>query len=249
VVLDADTSMPIVGVRVSARLPQPAQSSRFATSDNDGRFALDVVPDGAIEVHAERDHYTPANVTVNVSGGASQPVEIRLGKGSSAAVRIVDAGTGTELDAFVSLFDSKNKVVATGMNREEDGAIHIWAGPGQYTARVNATGYLPQSVGVTIPGAEVRVPLARGARLLINSRSGGSFRVTEAVSPPPPTPGVGGYVTGNFLVKVLPGMPMTIEGRTPGTYEVDRVTPDGKTVLNKYTVTLVSGQTATLDVD
>jgi nucleoid-associated protein YgaU len=244
VVLDASTAAPLPGVRVSV-VPPPKNTRLFRTvlSDSDGHFSLDLMPDGAIDIRAEREHYASATTTVTVSGGTAPPVQLRMEKGSEAAVRIVDAQSGAGIDGYVSLMDANNHGIASGMSRGEDGATHVWAAPGDYRASVSADGYLAQSVNVTVPGPEVRVPLMRAARLLIRSKSGGLFRVVPTTAP---SPGAGGTVGAGFLI--TPGNQL-FSNLAPGPCEVDLLGGDRKTVVQKYNVVLIAGQTTTLDAD
>src|SRR5205807_2374854 len=144
VVLDATTGVPLSDVRIYV-VPASQAGSRVwrnATTDSDGRFVLETLPDGTFTLRAEREHYAAALQSITVSGGGTPPIELRLARGQEAVVRLVDSETG--------------------------------ASPGQ--------------------------------RMPFNSLA-------------------------------------------PGVYEVDRVSDDGKTLLQKYSVVLTAGQTANLDVE
>jgi len=243
IALDAATSAPLPDVRVYATPSQPgAKIYRNATTDSDGRFALDALPDGTYTVRGEREHYAAASQTISVSGGSAPPIELRLTRGQEALVRIVDADTGAERDGDVALIDPQTKkfVGSSGSGRGEDGAVHVWAAPGRYTAVVHAGGYLTQNVDLTVPGPEVRVALVRAATLVLTSRGGGRYRLV----PPMRAPGI---VTTTFGIQA--GQHMPFNSLMPGVYEIDKIGDDGKTVLQKYTAVLTAGQTANLDVD
>jgi len=248
VALDAATGAPLPDVRVYATPTTPGlRAGRNAVSDSDGRFTLDTLPDGGFMVRGDREHYATASQAITVSGGAAQPVELRLTRGSDLAVRIVDADNGTAIDGTVTLVDDQKHYLTTGSGRGDDGATHVWAAPGRYTANVHASGYMMESVGVTVPGPEVRVALTRTAALVITSRSGGMFRLASPMMPPS---GVGGVIRDvGRVISVRPGERVPLNSLRPGAMEVDKVSADGKTVLRAYTVTLVAGQTVTLDAD
>jgi protocatechuate 3,4-dioxygenase beta subunit len=246
VVLDATTSVPLPDVRIYI-VPASQAGSRVwrnTTSDSDGRFVLDTLPDGTFNLRAEREHYAAALQSITVSGGGTPPIELRLARGQEAVVRLVDSDTGASLDGNVALIDSQTKKYSgsSGNGRAEDGAIHVWAAPGRYTASIHVNGYLSQNVDVTVPGAEVRVAMTRGATLVLTSRSGGKFRLL-----PPGMSIPAGRVTST--IGVAPGQRMPFNSLAPGVYEVDRVSDDGKTLLQKYSVVLTAGQTANLDVE
>jgi 5-hydroxyisourate hydrolase-like protein (transthyretin family) len=252
VVLDAATGVPLPDVRVFVT-PSSTQGGRVwrnASTDSDGRFTIDTLPDGSYTLRTEREHYAAASQTVTVSGGSTPPIEVRLARGQEAVVRLVDAETGASLDGGVALIDPQTKkyIGSSGMGRAEDGAIHVWAAPGRYTASIHVNGYLTQNVDVTVPGAEVRVAMTRGATLVITSRSGGRFRLIPPGVPPPSGVG-GGVVGGTSGISVGPGQRMPFNSLMPGVYEVDRFSVDGKTLLQKYSVVLTAGQTANLDVE
>ena len=246
VVLDATTGVPLPDVRIYV-VPASQAGSRVwrnATTDSDGRFVLDTLPDGAFTLRAEREHYAAALQSITVSGGGTPPIELRLARGQEAVVRLVDSETGASLDGNVALIDSQTKKYSgsSGNGRAEDGAIHVWAAPGRYTASIHVNGYLSQSVDVAVPGAEVRVAMTRGATLVLTSRSGGKFRLL------PPGMSIPAGRVGS-TIGVAPGQRMPFNSLAPGVYEVDRVSDDGKTLLQKYSVVLTAGQTANLDVD
>lgn len=244
VVLDAASGAPLPDVRVFLTPTGPTQhSGRSAVTDSNGRFVLDVLPDGSYVVRADREHYAPASQPVTVSAGGVAPVELRMNRGSELAVRILDATTGAPLDGMVMLLDEQHKFVTSGNGLGEDGATHVWASPGRFTARVHANGYVDESVDASIPGPELRVPLSRAAALTISSRSGGRFRIgSTTVS----EAGAGGI---SRMIVLRAGDRQTLNNLRAGALQVTKVSDDGKTVLNVYTAVLTAGQTATLDAD
>src|SRR5439155_13244142 len=149
IVLDAATGVPLPDVRVF--ITPAAQGGRVwrnAQTDSDGRFTLDTLPDGSYMLRTEREHYAAASQTLTVSGGSTPPIEVRLARGQEAVVRLVDSETGASLDGGVALIDPQTKkyIGTNGNGRAEDGAIHIWAAPGRYTASAHVNGYLAQNV-------------------------------------------------------------------------------------------------------
>ncbi|HEV2720933.1 MAG TPA: carboxypeptidase regulatory-like domain-containing protein, partial [Thermoanaerobaculia bacterium] len=253
VALDADSGAPLPDVRVYASSSSPdSRSGRNAATDSNGVFSLDALPDGTYTVRGEREHYAAAVQKLTVSGGSSAPIELRLSRGQEAVVRVVDAESGATIDGSVGLIDKQTKKFAgsSGYGRGDDGAIHVWAVPGSYTARVSAMNYMPESVDVVVPGPEVRVALHRGGTITVTSRSGGRFNIV-----PPSAPGgvVGGVITiGSGQgrgVSIPPGGRMSFSSLSAGVYEIDKYADDGKTVARRYTVTLPAGQTVTLDAD
>ena len=258
VVLDADSGAPLPDARVyAAPASQGLRTSRNAMSDSNGAFTLDVLPDGSYTFRAERERYAPASQIVTVSGGSAAPVELRLTRGQEAVIRVVDADSGAPIDAGVALIDEQTKkyVGGSGYGRGEDGAVHVWAAPGRYSAHVNAPAYLNANAEVVVPGPEVRVALQRAGTIVIRSRSGGRFRLVPPAS-------AGGGVVGGIVGGVVggvngprSGISIPAGGNVPlgslaaGVYEIDKLGDDGKTVVRRYSVVLAAGQTVTVDAD
>lgn len=244
IALDAATGAPLPDVRIFAMMTgQGVRTMRNAVSDSEGRFTLDILPDGSYSVRGEREHYAPATQTITVNGSAP-PIELRLSQGTEVAVRIVDAASGAAIDGNVALIDEQKKYVTSGNGRGEDGATHVWAAPGRYTASVHANGYVTENVDAVVPGPELRVALTRAATLAIFSAGGGRFRIGGM---PAPEAGVGGVVSR--LAVLRPGERQTITNLRAGALQVAKMSDDMKSVLKVYTVVLVAGQTATLDAD
>ena len=78
-------------------------------------------------------------------------------------MRVVDAASGRGLEAFMVVRDTATKqVVFNGTTAAgEDGAVRVYTAPGTYEINVTSWGYKPARVTAPMPGAEVRITLAR----------------------------------------------------------------------------------------
>ena len=164
--------------------------------------------------------------------------EVRLDATPSTIVRVVDATTGASLAGDVSATDVEKKTSAGYAHAAAEGAAKLWLAPGHYTLNVTSSGYTSERVDVVVPSPDLRVALQRGGTIL--------FRVHG-----PET---------NYRVRLLVnGLPQRIDfinttfrnaiaGVAPGTYMAEVTGADGKTSHGTYPVTVVSGQTAFVDV-
>src|SRR5262245_62296228 len=53
---------------------------RVTTTDNEGRFALQQLPDGEYELTATLDHFVPMVRTIRLVNGSTEPVVLKIGR-------------------------------------------------------------------------------------------------------------------------------------------------------------------------
>jgi hypothetical protein len=234
-VIDAANGAPIADATVwsqgSRERPVPYQ----ATTDSDGRFILDAVTEGPLELHAStRQAYAPATQTITVASGSAQEVEFKLDRAQATLFRVVDAQSGATMDAFVSISDGSKQIGNGGPTREEDGTIRVYIGPGQYKAYVSARGFVQQSIDFTTPGPEVRVTLSQAGRVMVTAAKQIRFRL---VAPGAPRPFYG--ISNGAMMENVP----------PGSYTLEVLGDDGKTVVKSMPVSVSAGTTTNVSVD
>jgi protocatechuate 3,4-dioxygenase beta subunit len=236
-VVDASTGAPIAGASVWTQPSRDNPMMRQTTTDSDGSFLLEPIPDGSVEVHASsRQHYAPAVQTVTVSGGVASDIEFRLEAGQATAFRVVDAQTGAPMDAFISVSSGKTMTANGGPTRDDDGAIRLYLAPGSYKAFVNARGYIQQTVDFIAPASEVRVVMAVAGRVQLLSAKPTRVRLTSPTAPRQ----YNGMASPNGF---------TMENLAPGNYTLEVYAEDGKTVVKSIPVTVNAGLTTTVNVD
>ena len=109
--------------------------------------------------------------------------------------------------------------------------------------KVNARGYVAQPVDFSAPGPDVRVTLSQGGRVLLVSSKPTRVRLTSSAAAATQSGGrVGRVYTANSM-----GMP--VENLAPGSYVLDVLGGDGKSVLRSMPVMVTAGQTTTVNVD
>ena len=234
-VVDADTGAPIADANIWSQSSRERPIPYTATTDSDGRFILDAVTDGTFELHASsRQQYAPGTQTVTVNNGNAPDVEIRLARAQATGFRVVDAQSGASMDAFISINDGKRQAGSGGPTRDEDGLIRVYVAPGQYKASVNARGYVVQSIDFTAPAAEVRVALSQGGRVTVTAAKQARVRIMTAQRPYIGIANPNGY---------------TMEGIPPGTYTLEVLGEDNKTVVRTMQVSVIAGVTTSVSLD
>jgi hypothetical protein len=173
--------------------------------------------------------------TITVTSGSGPEVELRLERGQPTSFRVVDAQSGAPMDAFISVSDGKKSIANGGPARDEDGAIRLYLTPGQYKAFVSGRGYVQQAVDFSVPGPDVRVALSQAGRVSLTASKQVRVRL---VSPAAPRPYNGVATSTSY----------TIEGIMPGTYTLEVLSDDGKTVIKSMTVAVNAGMTTTVNV-
>ncbi len=239
-VVDAKTGAPLSEAMVTTIGTRDNPVSRQTITDSDGRFALEAVPDGTLDVRASKpERYAPAMQSVTVRGGSTTDVELRLEQAAPMVFRVTDVATGGAIDAMVVVTDANRKpVTQSGGIREDDGGIRVYVGPGQYHATVLARGYSSQSIDFSAPGSDMRVSLQQAGRMIIIGSKPVRVRVVR-------------NETGNRVASVVTatatGSPL--ESLAPGSYQLDVFAADNKTVVKSIPAIVNPGQTTTVNVD
>jgi protocatechuate 3,4-dioxygenase beta subunit len=242
-VVDASTGAPVSDVVVMTVGSRTNPSVRQARTDSSGQFTLESLPAGTIEVRASpKQKYAMQSQTITVTNGGAPDLEFRLETVQPTVFRVTDAATGSPVDAMVSVMNGKASVGGSSGPRDEDGGLRVFLPAGSYTARVWARGYGNQNVNFSTPGAEVRVALQAAGKVIIVATKPTRVRLM------PEGTATAGFVGGpaGFMATAA-GIP--IENLTPGTYRIDILGDDNKTILRSVPVTVISGQTSTVRVD
>ena len=163
--VDAATGQPVSGARVFLAAPNP-ETSRFhgmETSDTAGRFAFDLLADGAYRLDVQKDGYLRGTRDVAVASGADAEVELTLGRGESVSFRVFDAATRQPLDmpAFVVRDAAGTPLRQHSIERGAAGEMHLTLPPGTYTVTVTVPGFEPQTAPLIVPGPPVEIALKR----------------------------------------------------------------------------------------
>jgi protocatechuate 3,4-dioxygenase beta subunit len=235
-VVDAASGAPMVNVRVGAGSTTPSAGSGggSAVSDSDGRFAIDALSDGTYNLRADHEQYTPVKQQVVISNGAATEIELRMEQAPAVTLRLVDA-SGAVVDGYVSITDGAHSISSQPM-RVDTGTFKTWLKPGTYAANVFARGYLGKSTSFTTPPSEVTITLEHGGALVVRAGSAQQLRLDQLSGAPQ-----------RFLGMTHPGSNGPYDSIPPGSYVVSTIGADRK-VIRSVPVTIVTGQTVTVDV-
>jgi large repetitive protein len=232
-VVDASTNVPVANAHVNVASRMPSFGS--ATTDSDGRFAVDALADATYSMQVSSDQYATASQQIVVSNGSVPDVEVRLEQAPGVIIHLVDATSGSPVDGNVAVADAAHRYSGTAV-RIDNGTFKVWLKPGTYNANAYARGYISKALTITTPPAEVTIPISRGGALIIRARSAQQVRLD-----------IPGGNTQRFLGPVQIGTNGPYDSLPPGSYLLSTVGND-RTVLRSMPVTIVPGETVTIDL-
>ena len=233
-VIDASSNAPVSNARVTVTSRAPSFGS--ATSDSDGRFTIDALADASYNLQVTSDQYAPsAPQQIVVSNGTVPDVEVRLEQAPAVTIHLVDSTTGSPIDGNIAVMDAARRYNGNA-TRIDNGTFKVWLKPGTYNVSAYARGYLSKTTPITTPPADVTISLGRGGSLLIRARTAQLVRLD-----------VPGGNTQRFLGPVQAGTNGPYDSLPPGSYLLSTVGTD-RTVLRSTPVTIVAGETVTIDL-
>jgi hypothetical protein len=233
-VIDASSSAPVANARVnlSSRLP----ASGLSTTDSDGRFTVDALADATYNLQVSSDQYATSSQQIVIANGSAPDVEVRLEQAPAVIIHLVDATTGSPIvDGNVAVTDAAHKLAGQPV-RIDAGTFKVWLKPGSYTASAYARGYLTKSTSFATPPADVSIAITRGGTLLIRARSAQQVRLD-----------VPGGTTQRFLGPIQVGTNGPYDSLPPGSFLLSTIGSD-RTVIRSMPVTIVAGETVTVDL-
>jgi 5-hydroxyisourate hydrolase-like protein (transthyretin family) len=232
-VVDSSSGSPVANARVNLSSRLPAYGS--ATTDSDGRFAVDALADATYNLQVSSDQYATSSQQIVVANGSVPDAEVRLEQAPAVIIHLVDATTGSPIDGNVAVTDAAHKFNGQAV-RMDTGTFKVWLKPGSYTASAYARGYLSKTTSFTTPPTDVTIVLAHGGALLIRARSAQQVRLD-----------VPGGVTQRFLGSIQVGTNGPYDSLPPGSYLLSTIGSD-RTVIRSMPVTIVAGETVTVDL-
>jgi protocatechuate 3,4-dioxygenase beta subunit len=151
-VVDAVTRQPVAGALVTLAPASGALTSVAAEvpTDANGRFRIATTTAGSLRLIASAQGY--AQRVVPVSGSSSQ-YAFELTPVGDLRIRVLDARTGTPLDAYL-VFGDENGIIPARPRRSADGTAFLYSlAPGRYRVTAAVQGYTTKTIEVTAPGA------------------------------------------------------------------------------------------------
>jgi hypothetical protein len=155
-VIDAETRQPIAGaiVTVAPDASGPIESlAGEAPADAHGRFRILSAASGRHRVVASAPGFGQTEQAVTLGGRASQQLAFELRRVGQLRVRVIDANTGTALDAHLMVSTPEGTRVPVRAERSPDGEWFVFSlAPGRYRVTSVVHGYEQRVMEVTAPG-------------------------------------------------------------------------------------------------
>jgi len=231
-VVDSRSGAPLAGARVIVNSQAP--SNGFATTDSDGRFVIETLPDATYDLRVDRDEYAATSQQIVVANGSAPEVEVRMEKSSPTTIRVTDAATGAPIDGNVVIRDASGGTARVEPTRIDTGTFRAWLKAGSYSAVASARGYVFKTQSFTTPG-DVTIALPRGGTLMVRAHTAQRARLDLA-----------GGGQQRFLGLLHPGDNGPYESLPAGSYMLSLIGSDGK-VVQSIAVVINAGQTTTID--
>lgn len=148
-VIDASSGVGLPDASVILRGVTSGGADRPA--DSAGRFVFDFVPDGRYTLNATKAGYASEPREVVVQQGADVEIDLAVSRGHLVTIRLVDAATGRDADAFATITDAAGRVVGERPSRDPAGGLRFWLQPGTYVVRAIGRDYEPKTAPLTVP--------------------------------------------------------------------------------------------------
>jgi protocatechuate 3,4-dioxygenase beta subunit/uncharacterized GH25 family protein len=160
VVVDAETRAPLAGAIIT--LAADAKVETYAGegfTDANGRFRIVTAAQGAHRIIASAPGYAHRSQTLNLGGATHPQLAFELARAEDLRVRVIDAKTGTALEAHLVLETLEGMMLPVRVQRSPEGAFFTFSvAPGKYRLTTVVHGYTTKTIEVTSPGL-VTVPL------------------------------------------------------------------------------------------
>ncbi len=246
-VTDAATGEPLSEASVTAETGQETSnwSVPRAQTDSQGRYTIDSLDAGDVQVTARRNGYRQKTLAATI---ADSPVEVSfaLSKGGGLAVHAKDGLTGMPLSGLWALAFSDSGATAfsglVALDGQGNGEVASLA-PGTYTLHLFSSGYAPGAIAsASVPSASpLEVALTPGGRIEVEAASASAGRLVDAAGVTY-LPGVG-KLDGRLAISP----PRTLwEHLTPGSY---RLIVEGTNGQQEYPVEVREGETTRVELE
>jgi 5-hydroxyisourate hydrolase-like protein (transthyretin family) len=246
-VTDAASGEPLADAGVSAETGQ--ESSNWAVpsakTDSQGRYSIDSLDAGDVQVTARRDGYRQKTLAATV---ADSPIDLSfaLAKGGGLPVHATDGLAGTPLSSLWALaFSDSGAIAFSGvvpLDGQGNGEVASLA-PGSYALHLFSSGYAPRTfASASVPSTSpVEVAMTPGGRVEVHAAAASTARLVDASGATyvPSTSRLDGRLT------IAP--PLSVwDHVTPGSYRLIVDGPEGNT---EHSLTVREGETTRLELE
>ncbi|MFZ2493610.1 MAG: carboxypeptidase-like regulatory domain-containing protein, partial [Thermoanaerobaculia bacterium] len=249
-VIDTSSGEPVQEPRLQLRPEASAAMTTIRTAGGDslGMFVFESVAPGRYSVIAEKQGYASRTEPLTITESSQDQIEIRMSPVEGVRVKLVDAADGKPVQGHVVVKDAQGRPVWTGGKAgSTPGDLQLFLEPGTYTATAQAPGYLTRDVLLTAPGSQT-IALNRAGVIDIRSSSTNRrrLRIYDAGGRPYAF-GSKGSVGPQAPIVVLPPAGLTLRNVPAGTYSIQLLGAKDA-VVRTITVTVVAGQTSTIEI-
>lgn len=244
-VTDVSSGEPLSDVSVAAETGQEISGWLVprSRSDSQGRYVIDDLDPGSLQVTARRDGYRQKTLPVTIG---DSPVELSftLSRGGGLAVRASDGLTGLPLSGLWALAFADSGAMsfsgAVTLDAQGNGEVASLA-PGTYSLYIFSTGYGPRTFSpVRVPSPPLAVSLTPGGSVEVRAESATVGRILD-------DNGMLYLSTAYRLdgrVSIAP--PLTVwDHLAPGSY---RLIVEGQGGGKTYSFAVTEGQTTRLEI-
>ena len=238
-VVDAASALPIEQATVSGRDTASSTHTVVATKTNGKGQAMLDVPQNVSDIVVEKAGYATAIVAAGPPA-----LTVKLTRSDETVVRLIDARDGRALSGFAVARDAAGRVIASADEAGPDGAIRFPLLPGHYRFSASANGYGSHTIAADVPAPDIRIPLPRGGKLLLQSHADlhGSARLIQ----PNGEEYVRCWCSGIAAIRI-DGRSTLVESIAPGSYTLE-VRPDGAKART-FPVSVIEGESVTVPID
>jgi len=238
-VIDAATSAPLAGARVSGRdSTTSTHAAVTGTTGGSGQVTLEL-PASVSDIVVEKDGYATAAVAA-----AAPSMVVKLMRGEGVVVRVVDARDGRPLSGYAIARDANGRVLASANEAGADGTIHFPLPPGHYRFSASASEYGSHTVAADVPGPDVLIPLRPGGKLLLQSQ--GEMHAYARLIEPGGEEYVRCWCNGIADIRIN-GRTTLIDSIAPGSYTLEILQTGVKP--RTIPVSVIQGDTVTVSLD
>jgi hypothetical protein len=240
-VVDFDTNQPVAGADVLAFLPKAPAAFTHVTTSKDGTALLDLIPGERFIVAAQKSGCARVNAELRPN---DQSLTLKIRNRPGVVVQVVDAHDRQPIGGYVVVRDASGRTVFLSGAPDAQGKVALPLVPGEYQISASADGYGSETVTVSIPASELRIPLPRGGSLALHAAK--NCDVGARLLQPNGEPYVRCWCNGITSINV--DCPDSfVDHISPGSYTLEITYMNGKT--KRFPVTLIEGETVSLSID
>jgi len=240
-VIDVDTKEPVEGVEILAFQGDGSAAFADVLTSKDGTADLDLTVGGRFRLETRKGGYARAIEEINA---VDSNVTLRTRHKTGVIVRLTDARDGHTIGGYVVARDTHGRTLFFSPGPNEAGSVPLPLLPGEYQISGSADGYGSETVKVSIPASDLRIPLPRGGNLAIHATKAcdASARLLQSNG----EPYVRCWCNGIASIRI-DCLDSFVDHISPGSYTLELTYEDGR--KKQFPVNVMEGETVTVSID